>query len=269
MLFDCQKIDQAIQSTQLSATSLSQSELRAALVASGLSSIESNQLVTERSFQSLDLTQQGKVEKQMLIDSLHTFAGDDPTYSPRVLSAGSSVTSPQDTPPKRVVRSSMHALHIMYNSGALPDGLLIKNVSEMKSAFENLDTDKSGYLDYQELQVGLERLGAGLNDAELNQLWRLMAQGGNGPHRFAKGIRYEAFATAVSQYKVFEAAVKQICDALRTGERKLFGHQLKSLEDVFTSLDTGGSQRFGFSKQDGQITLVCLCCPFSFQRFSC
>jgi len=157
------------------------------------------------------------VEKLMLIDSLMLFGGDK-TWSPRCLHEDAASMSPeqQQPPPKRVTRGAMHAIHLLYNSGAIPESMVTKPVNEMKAAFEQLDTDRSGYLDYGELKVGVERLGGGLSEAELLQLWRLMAKGGNGPRRFAKGIHYEAFAHALCQYKTFEMAVKMITDALRS-----------------------------------------------------
>ena len=189
------------------------------LVQVGLSQAVVDKLLSAEAFATLDLQGQGVVEKQMLLDSLHTFGGDK-TWSPRCLhedAASPAAMSPeqQHAPPKRVTRSAMHALHLMYNSGAIPESMIHKPMNEMKAAFEQLDTDRSGYLDYEELQAGLQRLGAGLSEAELQQLWRLMAVGGNGPRRLAKGINYAAFSRALSQYKTFEMAVKMITDALR------------------------------------------------------
>jgi len=249
----------AIEKVAAASDSLSKEELQNVLIEAGLPRPDVPTLVSAEAFKALDLSKCGKVDKVMLLDSLQTFGGAAVPGGPRCLSPTQKRPSEEEgaengeKAPNREIRSAMHALHLMYNSGCLPQDLISKPKNEMKIAFEAFDTSGDGFIDFRELSLGLDRLGAGLSKKEVSDLWMVLARGGDGPHRLAKGIKYEYFAAALSKYKVFEAAVKQIVDALRNGGRSLYGVALKNLEDVFTAIDEGmGHQR---AKGDGGVTL--------------
>lgn len=53
--------------------------------------------------------------------------------------------------------------------------VIAKSLSEeeikgLKQMFQNMDTDKSGTITYEELKTGLARLGSRLSEAEVKQL---------------------------------------------------------------------------------------------------
>lgn len=61
---------------------------------------------------------------------------------------------------------------------------------ELKSMFQNIDTDNSGTITYEELKSGLARLGSKLTEAEVKQLMEAADVDGNG------SIDYIEFITA-------------------------------------------------------------------------
>jgi len=47
---------------------------------------------------------------------------------------------------------------------------LEEEVKGLKEAFENMDTDRSGTITYEELKTSLARIGSKLSEAEVKQL---------------------------------------------------------------------------------------------------
>ncbi|GFZ03230.1 calcium-dependent protein kinase 15 [Actinidia rufa] len=106
--------------------------------------------------------------------------------------------------PKRRI-SSAQVLAIQNEMNKLKQLALLviaENLSEeeikgLKAMFTNIDTDKSGTINYEELKTGLARLGSRLSEAEIEQLMEAADVDGNGT------IDYIEFVTAtVHQHKL-------------------------------------------------------------------
>lgn len=52
----------------------------------------------------------------------------------------------------------------------IAENLSADEIQGLKAMFQNMDTDKSGTITYEELKTGLARLGSKLTEAEVKQL---------------------------------------------------------------------------------------------------
>lgn len=52
---------------------------------------------------------------------------------------------------------------------------LAEEVKGLKETFENMDTDSSGTITYEELKTGLAQIGSELSEAEVNQLMKAVS----------------------------------------------------------------------------------------------
>lgn len=52
----------------------------------------------------------------------------------------------------------------------IAENLSSEEIKGLKQMFDNMDTDGSGTITYEELKEGLSRLGSKLNEAEIQQL---------------------------------------------------------------------------------------------------
>ncbi|KAL1196366.1 Calcium-dependent protein kinase 22 [Cardamine amara subsp. amara] len=75
----------------------------------------------------------------------------------------------------------------------IAEGLSEEEIKGLKTMFENMDTDKSGSITYQELKIGLNRLGSKLTETEVKQLIEAADVDGNGT------LDYIEFITATMQ----------------------------------------------------------------------
>ncbi|KAI3988291.1 hypothetical protein MKX01_012080 [Papaver californicum] len=100
-----------------------------------------------------------------------------------------------DKPIDSAVLSRMKQFRAMNKLKQLALKVIAENLSEeeikgLKSMFTNMDTDKSGTITYEELKLGLARLGSKLTETEVKQLMDAADVDGNG------SIDYIEFITA-------------------------------------------------------------------------
>jgi len=148
---------------------------------------------------------------------------------------GCSMGSPRTNPDEAPRSVMMHMLHLLFD-GAPRLRQATRKKNRMRAAFEAIDTDRSGFVSLEEFCGCLSQLDSQLSQQDGTKLFHSL-QHAHGSTRGA-GISYESFAAALSQYKTFEAAVKQIADALRNGNRSLYGRKLRQVEDVFQAMDS-------------------------------
>lgn len=100
-----------------------------------------------------------------------------------------------DKPIDSAVLSRMKQFRAMNKLKKLALKVIAENLSAdeiqgLKAMFQNMDTDKSGTITYEELKTGLARLGSKLTEAEVKQLMEAADVDGNGT------IDYIEFITA-------------------------------------------------------------------------
>ncbi|XP_010533815.1 PREDICTED: calcium-dependent protein kinase 19 [Tarenaya hassleriana] len=90
-----------------------------------------------------------------------------------------------DKPIASAVLLRMKQLRAMNKLKKLALKVIAQNIKEeeikgLKTMFENMDTDKSGTITYEELKIGLEKLGSRLTETEVKQLMDDADTDGNG-----------------------------------------------------------------------------------------
>ncbi|KFK30981.1 hypothetical protein AALP_AA6G053300 [Arabis alpina] len=75
----------------------------------------------------------------------------------------------------------------------IAESLSEEQIKDLKTNFEDIDTDKSGSITYEELKTGLKRLGSKISETEVKQLMEAADVDGNGT------IEYNEFITATMQ----------------------------------------------------------------------
>ena len=88
-------------------------------------------------------------------------------------------------------------------------------------------------------------MGSECSTEEVEGLWRSIAGAST------TGVDYFRFSKALSDYKGFSAAIRQVAEAVKAG-RSVFGKKVKTVEDLFAAIDREGGKK---GRPDGLISL--------------
>ncbi|CAL0309759.1 unnamed protein product [Lupinus luteus] len=157
-----------------------------------------------------------------------------------------------DKPIASAVLSRMKQFRAMNKLKKLALKVIAENMSAeeiqgLKAMFTNMDTDKSGSITYEELKVGLQRLGSKLTEAEVKQLMEAADVDGNGT------IDYIEFITATMHrhrlerddhlYKAFQYFDKDNSgfitgDELQTAMKEYGMGDDATIKEIISEVDT-------------------------------
>ncbi|PKI55846.1 hypothetical protein CRG98_023727 [Punica granatum] len=167
-----------------------------------------------------------------------------------------------DRPIDSAVLSRMKQFRAMNKLKKLALKVIAENFSEediqgLKAMFANMDTDKSGTITYEELKIGLARLGSKLTEAEVRQLMDAADVDGNGT------IDYIEFITATMHrhklerdehlYKAFQHFDKDNSGFITTDEIEMAMREYQmgdeaTIKDIIAEVDTDNDGRINYQE---------------------
>ncbi|KAL9236304.1 hypothetical protein vseg_010991 [Gypsophila vaccaria] len=167
-----------------------------------------------------------------------------------------------DTPIDGAVLTRMKQLRVMNKLKKLALKVIAESLPEdeiqgLKQMFENMDTDGSGTITYEELKEGLARLGSKLSESEAKALMEAADQDGSG------SIDYIEFVTATMHryrlerddqlYKAFQYFDKDnsgfiTTDELETAMRDFGIADENCIKDILAEVDTDNDGRINFEE---------------------
>ncbi|KAK9673890.1 hypothetical protein RND81_12G196600 [Saponaria officinalis] len=167
-----------------------------------------------------------------------------------------------DKPIDGAVLTRMKQLRVMNKLKKLALKVIAESLPEdeiqgLKQMFENMDTDGSGTITYEELKEGLGRLGSKLSEAEAKALMEAADQDGSG------SIDYIEFVTATMHryrlerddqlYKAFQYFDKDnsgfiTTDELETAMREYGIADENCIKEILAEVDTDNDGRINFDE---------------------
>lgn len=167
-----------------------------------------------------------------------------------------------DKPIDSAVLSRMKQFRAMNKLKKLALKVIAENLSAdeiqgLKAMFQNMDTDKSGTITYEELKTGLARLGSKLTEAEVKQLMEAADVDGNGT------IDYIEFITATMHkhklereenlYKAFVYFDKDSSgfitrDELESAMKEYGIGDPSSIKEIISDVDTDNDGRINYEE---------------------
>eukprot|EP00658_Telonema_sp_P-2_P065323 TRINITY_DN5458_c0_g1_i1.p1 TRINITY_DN5458_c0_g1~~TRINITY_DN5458_c0_g1_i1.p1 ORF type:complete len:244 (-),score=32.14 TRINITY_DN5458_c0_g1_i1:124-855(-) len=112
----------------------------------------------------------------------------------------------------------------------------------IRKVFSQLDDNGDGTLAPQEFMMGLQQLGVQLSAHDLGVIMRTVDTDMDGR------LDYTEFEHAMCEYKAMFLAIKQICAAVESGQRSLFGIPIDTAADVFRALDQDHNGRISLEE---------------------
>ncbi|CAA7024554.1 unnamed protein product [Microthlaspi erraticum] len=168
----------------------------------------------------------------------------------------------KDTPMDNDVLSRMRKFRAVNKFKKLALKVIAESISEkeiksLKSMFASMDTDKSGTITYEELKIGLNRLGSKLSETEVKQLMEVADVDGNGTLEYLEFISAMMHRQRMAQEEQFYKAF-QYFDVDNSGyitrdelERAMKEHDMRdetSAKQIMSEVDTDNDGRINYDE---------------------
>ncbi|KAJ7967687.1 Calcium-dependent protein kinase [Quillaja saponaria] len=167
-----------------------------------------------------------------------------------------------DKPIDSAVLSRMKQFRAMNKLKRLAMRVIAENLSEeeikgLKAMFTNVDTDNSGTITYEELKIGLTRIGSRLSEAEVKQLMEAADVDGNGTIDYIEFISATMHRHRLEKdehlYKAFQYFDKDNSgyitrDELQTALRQYGMGDEATIRDIISEVDSDNDGRINYEE---------------------